>query len=417
LSELSKGNICPCCGIGKLYRGQERKLLSFKGSAPIGVERYIKETLRCNACSKEYTAESNIPKWDKTARSSAVLQKCNGMPFYRLSKLQSLYNVPIAEATLWMLCKDLWEIAGKQIYQELIECAKHCKNYYVDDTRARVLEIITKNKKLQEQGLKKGKSCYSTILNTETEESHKIVLYITKRSVAGENIKEIMSGGRKNIMSDASSMNKPNLEEEELKMIVSFNCLTHGYRKFKEIADYYPKECKYFSKQLLAIYDIDYNTKKEKMNDAERLKYHQTHSKKYIENIYREISRLFGEKLIEPNSHLGQAMKYWQNNKDGLTRFLYVAGIELDNNKSERGLKIIILQRKNSLFFRSLASATVLSGLTSIIATCQENNINSFNYLTWLQDNERLVRKNPSEYLPWKYQEYINETEPITQAA
>ena len=153
------------------------------------------------------------------------------------------------------------------------------------------------------------------------------------------------------------------------------------------------------------------------MSDESRLKYHQTHSRKYIENIYREISRLFAEKLIEPNSHLGKAMKYWQNHKDGLTRFLHVAGIELDNNKSERGLKIIILQRKNSLFFYSLESATVLSGLTSIITTCKENNINSFNYLNWLQDNERLVRKNPSEYLPWKYQKYLKETEPITQAA
>ena len=417
MTELSKGDICPGCGRGKLYKGQERKLLNFNGQAPITVTRYKKETLRCNACSKEYTAESNIPKWDKTARSSAVLQKCNGMPFYRLSKLQGLYNVPVAEATLWMLCKDLWEIAGNQIYQELIESSKKCRNYYVDDTRARVLEVITENKKRQEQGLKKGKSCYSTILNTTTEESHKIVLYITKRSVAGENIKEIMSGGGKNIMSDASSMNKPNLEEEELKLIIIFYCMGHAYRKFKEIADYYPKECKYFINEISSIYEIDDKTKKEKMSDEERLKYHQNHSSDHIKNIYREISRLFAEKLVEPNSHLGQVMKYWQNHKDGLTRFLYVAGIELDNNKSERGLKIIILQRKNSFFFYSLESANVLSGLTSIIATCKENNINSFNYLNWLQDNERLVRKNPSEYLPWKYQKYLKETEPIKEAA
>ncbi|WP_250311031.1 hypothetical protein [Rickettsia endosymbiont of Oedothorax gibbosus] len=33
-----------------------------------------------------------------------------------------------------------------------------------------------------------------------------------------------------------------------------------------------------------------------------------------------KIDELFNDKKVEPNSRLGQAMKYWINNKEGLTQ-------------------------------------------------------------------------------------------------
>ena len=40
----------------------------------------------------------------------------------------------------------------------------------------------------------------------------------------------------------------------------------------------------------------------------------------------------FEEKKVEPNSGLGQAIKYMQNHWDALTLFLHVPGAPLDNN-------------------------------------------------------------------------------------
>ncbi len=117
------------------------------------------------------------------------------------------------------------------------------------------------------------------------------------------------------------------------------------------------------------------------------------------------------QKLVEPNSALGKAMNYWLNNKTGLTRFLKVKGAPLDNNKSERALKSIILQRKNSLFFKTRNSAAIWSGLSSIVRTCEANGINGFAYFNWIQTNWNKVQKDASSYLPWKYLEYRNNTE------
>jgi hypothetical protein len=221
------------------------------------------------------------------------------------------------------------------------------------------------------------------------------------------------------LITDASSSNNPVLDEETdkwlLDNIIIINCLAHGQRKFSDNEPYYPDECGYFLKQTGSIYHNEHQCKG--MGLDEKLKYHQKHSTKHIENIYDKIEQLFEEKNVEPNSKLGQAMKYWINNKEGLTQFLRVGVVSLDNNWAERALRTIILQRKNSLFFKTRNSAEVHSGMYSIVKTCGENGINAFKYLNWLQDNNTKAKKDPKSYMPFAYANYINNTELIKLVA
>ena len=214
-------------------------------------------------------------------------------------------------------------------------------------------------------------------------------------------------------MSDASTMNKPDIEEAKIKNIKFFNCIAHAVRKFKDIEAYYPEECGYFISQVKEIYKNDKLAKDKNMDSKERQLYHAKESKIYIENIYKKVDYLLDNKLVEPNSHLGSSMRYWRKHKEELTRFLKEGGMELDNNQSERNLKSLILQRKNSLFFSTLSSSKVLSGLSSIISTCIENKIDAYGYLNWIQKNSKEVRKNPLQYMPWSYEKYLRNTEPI----
>ena len=153
------------------------------------------------------------------------------------------------------------------------------------------------------------------------------------------------------------------------------------------------------------------NDKCRNYDSRKRLRHHKRNSSQHIKNIYDKIRHLYDQKLAEPNSALGKAMNYWLNNKTELTRFLKVKGAPLDNNKSERALKSIILQRKNSLFFKTRNSAAIWSGLSSIVRTCEANGINGFAYFNWIQTNWKKVQKDASSYLPWKYLEYRNNTE------
>jgi len=389
-------------------------MVGFKGSAPIKAIRQEKEVLRCNACSKEYIAEGkNIAKWDKTARSSIVLHKVKGMPFYRLAKLQRLYNIPVAASTLWSQCLDLWLECGLHINRELVKLASRCKVFYLDDTGAKILEVMSENRYLP---VKERRSCHTTGICSETQAKHKIILYITANKYCGENVADLLENREDKehylkLVVDASSQNIPKVSQESLEKIIMANCLSHGRKKFKDLEEYYPGECGYFLREISSIYKIEQECRN--YCARKKLRYHKTHSSKHIKNIYNKIRYLFANKLVEPNSDLGKAMNYWLRHKAELTRFLKVKGIDLDTNRVERALKDIILQRKNSLFFKSMNSAEVLSGLQSIVRTCEANKVNAFGYLNWIQDNSKEIQRGATGYMPWDYLAYLNRTELI----
>lgn len=60
----------------------------------------------------------------------------------------------------------------------------------------------------------------------------------------------------------------------------------------------------------------------------------------------------FEERKVEPNSSLGEAIRYMQKHWNELTLFLRAPGAPLDNNVCERALKKAILHRKNALFYK-----------------------------------------------------------------
>lgn len=423
--DVCSGDVCSYCNKGKLYNSEDRKLLQFSGSSPVEVDRYIKKVYRCNGCGRTAMKHQNIEKWTASSRSSIILQRTHGMPFYRLSQLQSMSGVPVSGSTLWEQYLHVWqEGGGSEVFGVLLEMLAGCNFFNLDDTRAKILSRIKENKGLAAQG-KKGRSCYSTTICSKTAGGESIVTYLTGNKHGGENIGNLFKlrsdeAGNIYIMSDASSNNNPVLKDEEYKLLLDsitvINCLAHGQRKFTENELFYPEECSYFLQQTGSIYHNEHRCKEIGLNIEDKLKYHQEHSSQYIDNIYRKIGGLFEEKQVEPNSKLGQAMKYWLNNKEGLTQFLKVPVESLDNNWAERSLKTLILQRKNSLFFKTADSAEVHSGMSSIVKTCSENGINAFRYLNWLQDNSSKAKRAPKDYTPFAYVKYMNSTELIKAA-
>jgi transposase len=70
-------------------------------------------------------------------------------------------------------------------------------------------------------------------------------------------------------------------------------------------------------------------------------------------------------------------------------------------------LKIIVRDRKNAMFHKTLFGATVQDVLTSMIATAAEAGMNVFEYFTALQQNKSQVKASPENYLPWNYLDNI----------
>jgi hypothetical protein len=83
---------------------------------------------------------------------------------------------------------------------------------------------------------------------------------------------------------------------------------------------------------------------------------------------------------------------------------VHVEGAPLDNNVCEQALKMAIMHRKNSLFYRSLHGAYIGDLFMSLIHTCRLAKANPLHYLVALQKHSSEVHKNPQRWLPWNYQ-------------
>ena len=57
LEELSKGDVCPKCGIGKLYKYEPAITVRISGNSPLISTKHIFERLRCNSCLEYFTAK------------------------------------------------------------------------------------------------------------------------------------------------------------------------------------------------------------------------------------------------------------------------------------------------------------------------------------------------------------------------
>ena len=106
---------------------------------------------------------------------------------------------------------------------------------------------------------------------------------------------------------------------------------------------------------------------------------------------------------VEENSGLGKAINYLNKHFDGLTAFCRIPGAQLDNNKMENQLKLVIRDRKNAMFRKTQTGADIGDVVTSLIATCAEAGTNVFDYFIRLQREHKQVKLTPAQYLPWNF--------------
>ena len=81
-----------------------------------------------------------------------------------------------------------------------------------------------------------------------------------------------------------------------------------------------------------------------------------------------------------PKSPMGKAITYALNNWNELNRFVENSKLSLDNNASERALRIIAIGRK-IIFLQEMMTRENLAGLYSLVATCELHGINPEQYL------------------------------------
>jgi len=250
-----------------------------------------------------------------------------------------------------------------------------------------------------------------------TKDGRTIALFFTGRRHAGENLAEVLRHRAAELsppiqMSDALSRNEPKGFETILA-----NCIAHGRRQFVDVAENFPDECRYVLETLGDVYKNDAVARQRSLSPDERLCFHQAESGPLMKKLEEWFNQQFGDRLVEPNSGLGEAIEYMLKHWEKLTLFLREPGAPLDNNITERALKRAILHRKNALFYMSEHGAHVGDFFMSLLYTCQLCDVNSFDYLTELLRHVDELSSRPGQWMPWNYREMLELSGTTTDAA
>ena len=425
---LKPGDPCPTCREGTLYEKTAGVLVRITGQPPLTATIYELQKLRCHSCDEVFTApppaEAGEQKYDATAGSMIGLLKYgSGLPFNRLAGLQGYLEIPLPASTQWDIVAAVARLLTP-FFEELVRQAAQGEVLHNDDTTVKILALIG-----ERGGQDAGVEGKEEVNNVEQRtgqytsgvvalrDGHRVALFFSGRRHAGENLAAVLALRAAELppaiqMCDALSRNLP----AELKTIVG-HCLAHARRNFVDIYERFPEPCGYLLETLQVVYHNDASARADKLSPEARLHYHQQHSQPVMEQLHAWLHRQFDEKLVEPNSALGGAIRYILNHWQKLTLFLRQAGAPLDNNVCERALKKAILHRKNALFYKTLNGARVGDLFMSLIYTCELNEVNPFDYLTQLQEHADEVRADPQQWLPWNYCQAVTPEESATATA
>jgi len=409
---MQGGDSCPACARGKVYAMKEpAMLLRVHGMAPLGATVWECDRLRCNACGEVYTAPApagvGTEKYDESADAMVAMMRYGaGVPFNRVERLQEGLGIPLPASTQWDLVERRVE-GLSPVFDALVQHAAQGEVMHNDDTSMTVLEL---GERTREEALAAGES-EKTADRTGVRTSgivsvvgaHKVALFFTGRQLAGESLEEVLQERLARLpppiqMSDALSHNLP----AELETIVS-NCLSHGRRHFVDLVGAFPDECRKVLETLREVYRHDGLAREQQLSAGQRLLFHQERSGPLMKELQRWMHAELDEHRVEPNSPLGEALRYMLKHWAGLTLFLRVAGAPLDNNVCERALKKAILHRKNSLFYKTVHGAYVGDLYMSLIHTAELNGVAPFPWLVALMRHAADVARDSTAWLPWNY--------------
>ena len=414
---LKSGDPCPICPEsyrGKVYLLREpHTLVRVVGQAPLKAKLFECECLRCGLCGKVFNAPAppgvGDKKYDATAASMiALLKYGTGIPFSRLERLQGNLGIPLPVATQWEIVSE----ASQEllpVLNELVRQAAQGRLMHNDDTSMQVLELRREIDRLEKSGETDRTGIFTSSIVSELDDGHRIALFFTGRKHAGENITDLLRHRASGLappmqMCDGLDRNLP----KEFKTVLA-NCLAHGRRKFVEVVDSFPNECRFVLETLRDVYQNDALALERGLSDIERLQYHQAHSGPLMQGLDRWMREQIEQKRVEPNSTLGGSIAYMRKRWDRLTLFLRKAGAPLDNNICERALKKAILNRRNALFYKTENGARVGDLFMSLIHTAELAGKNALDYLTALLQHSAQVQRSPGQWLPWTHRATLGE--------
>ncbi|EYE99984.1 IS66 family transposase [Chondromyces apiculatus] len=312
-----------------------------------------------------------------------------GVPCYRLEQLLQTEEASLDRGTMCRYLEDLGGTLGATVVHAMFEDARaNCHVLSTDATGAAIQPEPGSDGR--RRACKKGH--FFTIV---ADCDH--VLYHYTQSHSSASVEGLFHGFSGLLQSDASSVydildrgppgQLAEATEDTLKLV---GCWAHCRRYFFDAAVTKHQGAVEGLRRIRELYALD--AQWSKLPPSERKRRRATHLAPLLDGFFAWVSAARASQA--GRSLAAKALGYAHNQEHELRRILTDGRLPLDNTRSERALRTIVVGRKNWLFYGSDTHAESAAALFTIIASCRLHRLDP---LATLNDVLRVLPYWPKE--------------------
>ena len=374
---------CPCCGV-------ERKEIGADESwqveyLPGHFERihHVRKKYACAGCE----SNGENPRIETAAKPETAIDKgmagpgllayiatskfADYLPLYRLEDIFERQGFEISRATQSVWCGDIADLA-EPLWELMAERVRASHVVATDDT---IMPMLSK-----------GKTANARMWVYVGDDNYPYNIFDFTLNRGRDGPKYFLKDYRQVLLADAYGGYNGVVAGNQ---ITRAGCWAHMKRKVIDAEKAAPEIAREAVERVRALYAVERQGKDASVE--ERLKLRRQQSAPLLAQL-RERLLAWKEQLL-PKHPMAEAVNYALSQWAELNVFCSDGAVPIDNNVSEREMKRVVLNRKNSLFVGNPRGGRTAAILASLTSTCRRHDIDPQLYLTQLLTNLSQVRK------------------------
>ena len=385
---------CPCCGIERKQIGTDESWQVEYLPGHFVRIHHVRSKYACAGCE----SHGNNPQMETAAKPEMAIDKglagpgllsyiviskySDYLPLYRLEDIFERQGFEISRATQSVWCGDVADLV-EPLYELMAEHVRASHVVATDDT---IMPMLSK-----------GKTANARMWVYIGDDSYPYNVFHFTLNRGRDGPKYFLKDYNQVLLADAYGGYNGVVAGNE---ITRAGCWAHLRRKVIEAEKAAPEIAREAIELVRALYAVEKQAGA--FSVAERLKLRQERSAPVLADL-RQRLLVWKERLL-PKHPMAEAINYALGQWTELNVFCSDGAVSIDNNVSEREMKRVVLNRKNSLFVGNPRGGRTAAILASLTSTCRRHDVDPQLYLTQLLTNLSQVRRSElANWLPDKW--------------
>ena len=368
---------CPCCGAQRKEIGADESWQIEYYPGRFERIHHLRKKYACPECE----SQGSGAQIEAAAKPESAIEKglagpgllsyivtskfADYLPLYRLEDIFERQGFEISRATQSVWCGDVADLVTP-LYELMAARVRGSHVVATDDT---IMPMLAK-----------GKAANARMWVYLGDESGPYNIFDFTLNRGRDGPKYFLKDYRQILLADAYGGYNGVVAGNE---ITRAGCWAHARRKIVDAEKSAPEIAREAVAWVRALYEVERRAKY--CSAAERLRLRQAESAPALES-FREKLLEWKEQLL-PKHPMAEAVSYALSQWEGLNVFSSDGGVPIDNNVSEREMKRVVLNRKNSLFVGNARGGRTAAILASLTSSCRRHDVDPQRYLTQLLVN------------------------------